>query len=358
MSRRELDQKVLAWIHEGVDAPRDDARFEALALELFAHQYAHNLPYRRLCRAFGISPERVTRWMEIPPVPTGAFKEARLATFPEEREIRTFRTSGSTGERRGELHLDTLELYEASLVATFRAYICPDVERIRFAVLAPSAADAPDSSLSYMFDVACRELGTPKSRFYVDREGWDPGRLVADLQTSAEPIALVGTAFAFVHLLDALEMRGLELELPDGTRSMETGGFKGRSRELTRDELHAGIVATLGVPASRIVNQYGMCELGSQFYEPTLREGGPTRSKRSPPWVRTRVVDLASMSDVEQGERGILIHYDLVNTGSVLAVQTSDEGCVTEDGFEVLGRLEAVEARGCSIAADTLMGST
>ncbi len=357
MSRRELDRKVLAWLSKGVDAPRDDARFEALALELFGYQYTHNAPYQRLCRAFGVRPEQVARWQDIPPGPTGAFNEARLAAYPRAQEVRIFRTSGSTTTARGQLHLDTLELYQASLLATFGAHICPDHKRIRFAVLAPSAADAPDSSLSYMFDVACREFGTRQSACYVGREVWEPERLIADLHALGEPIALVGTAFAFVHLLDALEARGLELELPKGTRVMETGGFKGRSREVTREELHGGIEAALGVPASRIVNQYGMCELGSQFYEATLCTGVPTRSKRVPPWVRTRVVDPASMKDVARGEQGLLVHYDLVNTGSVLAVQSSDLGRLTEDGLEILGRLEAAEARGCSIAADALLAS-
>lgn len=355
MSRRDLDRKVLVWLGEGVDAPRDDARFETLALELFAHQYAHNPAYQRLCRAFRVRPEDVARWQDIPPVPTGAFKEARLAAFPEAQEVRIFRTSGSTTAARGQLHLDTLELYQASLLATFAAYICPDRKRIRFAVLAPSAANAPDSSLSYMFEVACRELGSARSACYVEPQGWEPERLIADLRELDEPIALVGTAFAFVHLIDALEARGLRLRLPDGTRVMETGGFKGRSREVTRGELHGAIAAVLGVSASRIVNQYGLCELGSQFYEPTLRTGVPTRSKRIPPWVRTRVVDPASMQDVAPGERGLLVHYDLVNTGSVLAVQTSDLGRVTQAGLEILGRLEAAEARGCSIAADALL---
>jgi hypothetical protein len=233
----------------GVNAVRSEARFEALALEIFHHQYERNAPYRRLCETFGVQAERVGRWQDIPAVPTGAYKEARLATFPEEEEIRTFRTSGSTTQRPGELHLDTLELYEASLRATFGAYVCAGVRRIRFAVLAPSAAEAPDSSLSHMFSVACREFGTPESRFYAMLEAGD---VLADLKEIKEPVAVVGTSFAFVHLLDAFEARDLALELPGGSRVMETGGFKGRSREVTREKLHASISAALGVVCSAV----------------------------------------------------------------------------------------------------------
>ncbi len=358
MTRVELEREVLDWIAEGVDAPADDERFERLALALFRLQYAQGAAYRRLCSAFGVEPEHVHGWAQIPMVPAGAFKEARLAVFPPEATVRTFRTSGSTADARGALHLDTLALYDASLLATFGAFLCPDVERIRVLVLAPSAAEAPDSSLSYMFERAMQELGTADSRFCVHADGWDVDALVAELSASSAPVLLAGTAFAFVHLLDALEARRLTLRLPAGTRVMETGGFKGRSRELTRDELHGSIAKRLGVPRARIVNQYGMCELGSQFYEASLRTGVASDRKVVPPWVRTRVIDPATLRDAVPGAAVVLVHCDLANTGSVLAVMTSDLGIAVDGGFRVLGRLRGAEARGCSLAADALLEAT
>ncbi len=359
MTRAELERAVLAWIAEGVDAPRDDARFESLALALFRLQYAGGAAYRRLCAAFGVAPEQVRSWRQIPMVPAGAFKEARLAIFPPEATLRTFRTSGSSTELRGELALDTLALYDASLVATFGAFLCPDLRaaaaRIRFLVLAPSAGEAPDSSLSYMFERAMREFGSADSGWRMNADGWAVDALIAELAALEAPVLLAGTSFAFVHLLDALEVRRTALRLPAGTRVMETGGFKGRSRELTREELHGGIATRLGVPRARIVNQYGMCELGSQFYEASLRTGMASDRKLVPPWVRTRVLDPATLSDVAPGEPGVLVHYDLANTGSVLAVMTSDLGVSDDGGFRVLGRLHGAEARGCSLAADALL---
>ncbi len=357
MKRANIEESVLAWIAEGVDAPADEKRFGELALALFRHQYEHGEAYQRLCAAENRNPSNVEHWMEIPPVPTGAFKRARLATFPVEREVRTFRSSGSSSAERGELHLDTLELYDASLLATFGAYICCASEPLRFLVLAPSSRDAPESSLSYMFDRAGHEFGRGAPSFYIDAGGWDAEQTIADLEQLAEPAAVVGAAFSFVHLLDELASRQIRLALPEGSRVLETGGFKGRSRELPRAELHASIEAGLGVPVSRIVNQYGMCELASQFYEATLRTGEPTHAKSVPPWVRTRVLDPATFADVAPGEMGVLVHYDLANTGSVLAVQTSDVGRRLDSGFEMLGRLAGAEERGCSIAADALLGS-
>ncbi len=345
-------------IREGVDARRDDVRFGKLALALFQHQYAHNAPYRRLCDAAGAHPEAVTDWKQIPPAPTGAFKEARLACFPPEDEVRTFRTSGTTTRSRGELHLDTLALYEASLVETFSAFICPEGPGLRFAVLAPSPREAPDSSLSYMFGHAVRALGEGESRYFLSADAtraWSPEALVAELRSLRRPVAVCGTAFAFVHLIDHMTQRGQRLSLAPGSRIMETGGFKGRSREVPRDVLHAELSRRLGVPPWRIVNQYGMCELGSQFYEPSLREGRETSWKVVPPWVRSRALDPATLSDVPDGEIGVLAHYDLANTGSVLAVLTADRGRVRGGRLQVLGRFEGAEARGCSIAADALL---
>ncbi|HTO07866.1 MAG TPA: long-chain fatty acid--CoA ligase [Myxococcota bacterium] len=357
MTRAELEREVLAWIAEGVDAPADEARFERLALALFRLQVERGAAYRRWCAAFGRDPASVRHWRDIPALPTGAFKEARVAIFPPADTVLTFRTSGSTTELRGALELDSLALYDASLETTFRAFICPDAARLRFVVLAPSAADAPDSSLSYMFSRAVERMGSPESRFLVDAKGWDPDAALAELAAAREPLALCGTAFAFVHLIDRLAERGESLRLPAGTRVMETGGFKGRSRELTREELHGAIERALGVPRARIVNQYGMCELASQFYEPTLRTGTYTDVKRVPPWVRTRVVDPATQKDVAPGAEGVLAHFDLANTGSALAVLTSDLGELVPGGFRVFGRLRGAEARGCSLAADALLGA-
>jgi hypothetical protein len=357
LTREELDGRVLAMIASGAQAPPDDARFEALALELFRFQHAANAPYRRICAALGVEPEAVRRWRDIPAVPTGAFKEARLACFPPERTIRVFRSSGSTTERRSELHLDTLALYEASVRATFGAWLVPEGRRLRFLVLAPSEDDAPDSSLSSMFAIAMRAFGTAESRFLVRGDGWDPGAAIDALRGAGAPALVAGTAFAFVHLLDAMDERRARIVLPAGTRVMETGGFKGRSRELSRDELHAALARAFGIPRTSVVNQYGMSELGSQFYEATLVEGGGSATKRVPPWVRTRAVDPETLDDVAPGQVGALVHYDLANTGSVLAVMTSDAGRLVAGGFEVLGRLAGAEARGCSIAADALLGT-
>jgi hypothetical protein len=360
-ARAALDAAVLAWLREP-EWKRDDARFEALALALFAFQFEHCGPYRRFCEGRGRTPGSVARADEIPPVPTGAFKELVLTSFPPQRAVRVFRTSGTSAQARGALHLDTLALYEASLLPAFRRHLLPDLApgaRARLIVLAPSADEAPDSSLSHMFGVALRELGDAESACFV-RGGAlayeDVAAALASACAARMPVALCGAAFAFVHLLDALAARGRTLALPQGSRALETGGFKGRARERSRAELYGEIEARLGIPPACIVNQYGMTELGSQFYDSVLREPTAPRRKLAPPWTRVRVVDPMSGAPVPDGSAGTLVIHDLANTGSVCRVQTADLGTAQADGFEVLGREPGAEERGCSIAVDELLG--
>jgi len=339
----------------------DDARFGELALALFAHQFTWCEPYRRFCEGRGRTPDRVESWREIPAVPTGAFKEVALRSFAPERQVHTFRTSGTTTAARGELHLDTLGLYEASLLPAFWRHVLPDVTapdpEATILALAASPAEARDSSLSHMFGVAIRELGTEGSGFFVESDVLDTERLLGALEKPRDdaPLALCGTAFAFVHLLESLERRQLRLALPASARLMETGGFKGRSRALSRPELYHRLEERLGVPVERIVNQYGMTELGSQFYDSVLREPDAPRRKLGPPWARVRIVDTETGGDAAPDATGTIVAYDLANTGSVLAIQTADVGRRVHDGFEVIGREPGAEERGCSIAADEIL---
>jgi hypothetical protein len=370
--RRELETELLAWMHEP-EWRHDDARFDSLALRLFAFQFRANAAYGRFCEARGHTPETVRDWRRIPAVPTGAFKELELRCFAPEHTVRIFRTSGTSGEKRGALHLDTLALYEASLAPTLRHLLFGDVPGTgtTIRVLAPSPEELPDSSLSHMFGCLLADLGDEHSGFDVRDGSLRTDTLARALDLAcrdARPVALCGTAFAFVHLLDDFAGHGLRFALPAGSRIMETGGFKGKSRELSRDTLHGALHETLGIPTTRIVNQYGMTELGSQFYDSVLVDPDGPRRKLGPPWVRVRLVDPETGDDVADDRAGQVLIHDLANTGSVAAVQTADLGrwlgpapCAGEAfgrGFEVLGREPGAEARGCSIAADLMLGGS
>jgi len=359
--REQAERGLLEWMSEPLWG-EDDERFEEIARALFEHQFAACAPYRRFCEGRGVTPDALGCWREIPPVPTGSFKEVALRSFPAERTVHTFRTSGTSTRVRGELHLDTLALYEASLLPSFCRFLLPDLSERRpeatILVLAPSPGEARDSSLSYMFGVAIRELGDPGSGFFMEREALQLAglRCAIDAAPPEHPLLLCGTSFAFVHWLDALEAAGERLSLPPRTRIMETGGFKGRSRALPRAELYGALEDRLGVEMDRIVNQYGMTELASQFHDSVLREPGGPRRKLGPPWARVLLIDPESGEETVGDEPGVVVVTDLANTGSVIAIQTADLGQRIGDGFEVLGREPGAEARGCSIAADELLG--
>ncbi len=363
MNRPALENELLAWMASGEWAP-DPERFERIALELFCFQFEHCDPYARLCRSLHLTPDQISCADEIPAVPTGAFKEFDLRCFEAEETVRTFRTSGTSTDRPGELHLDHLELYEASLLASLRHALL--VERTGqptlIRILAPSPLEVPDSSLSYMFGALIEAEGGPASGFDLHDGELDLTALrtaTADAQRSGEACLIAGTAFAFVHFLDAV---GDETwALPSGSRVMETGGFKGRSREVPRDILHRSLGAQFGIPETSIIHQYGMTELGSQFYDSTLVDPAGPRRKLAPPWTRVRVVDPVSERDLPPGEIGLILIQDLANTGSIAAIQTADLGRITLDGngspsgFDIVGRDAGAETRGCSIATDVML---
>jgi acyl-CoA synthetase (AMP-forming)/AMP-acid ligase II len=381
--RAALDDAILKWMREpstvagpATHAASDDERFEALALALFAHQYEHCEPYARFCRAGGATPSSVRRWQDVPAVPSGSFKELPLRSFAARDTCKVFRTSGTAGARRGELHLDTLELYEASLLPPIRELFFADLAvgtekplaaggKIALRVLAPAPEEAPDSSLSHMFGCMVAAFGSSSSGFDLRAGKLDVDSFHGALESCCErgeAVAVCGTAFAFVHWLDALAGRG-GFALPSGSRVLETGGFKGRSREVPREELRAQIASALGIPESSVVNQYGMTELGSQFYDSVLVDPGGPRRKLGPPWVRVRLVDPETGRDAKAGEPGLITVHDLANTGSIAAVQTADLGRRIEApgsalgaGFDVLGRSAGAEERGCSIAVDAMLG--
>ena len=136
---------------------------------------------------------------------------------------------------------------------------------------------------------------------------------------------------------------------------MDAGGYKGRSRELTRSELDEAIAERLGIPAERALNLLGMTELASQFYDGVLAQPGAPRRKQNAPWTRTLVVAPDTLAPVPAGERGLLVHVDLANLERPAFVRTDDVGVADEDGFQIVGRASGAESRGCSLSVEELL---
>lgn len=323
--------------------------FDDLARRIFARQYARCAPYRRFCDARGAAPERVSDWREIPHLPVTAFKHARIYSGEGEPGAR-FRTSGTTAgaEVRGQHYFQDLEIYAACALPVFREFVLPDRDRIPMLMLAQPPEERPDSSLSWYLARQMEAFGGPGGGWFVGPAGLKLAELERALKAQTGPVALLGTAFAFVHLVDS----GLRVDLAPGSRVMETGGFKGKSREVERGELYALIRSTLGAGVV-CINQYGMTELSSNCYDQTLVSGSPR--KAGPPWVQIRILDPESLAELPQGRLGLIAAADLANLYSCAFLLTQDLGIMYADGFEVVGRAPGAEARGCSIAMDQFL---
>jgi hypothetical protein len=276
---------------------------------------------------------------------------------------------------------ESLQLYEASLQLSFYRHmlgggdgwrdaepLCPDYQ-MEFVILTPLPAEVPHSSLVHMFETVCRAFGSDKSLFSgrlgaagawsLDREATESA--IDSAIRAGRPIALLGTAFSFVQLLDHFAAANTRYRLAEGSRVLETGGYKGRSRSMPKAELHGLIGRHLGVPQTHIVCEYGMSELSSQAYDRTISqrevwsaECGVDQSQRVfhfPPWARVQVVSPETGQPVGEGEVGLVRVFDLANAWSVLAIETEDLGVRRGAGFELLGRAALAEPRGCSLMA-------
>lgn len=333
----ELLAEIAAFLARGADDPDG---FDRLAHRLFARQYERCAPYRAFCDGRDATPEKVAVWRDIPAAPAAAFKRFALCCAREDACVRIFHSSGTTGNETSRHFLDApaLDLYRVSLRAGFRRFVLSDGAALPVLALMPPPQIAPHSSLSFMLGELITDYG---GRFFF-ADGWQR-ELANVLRRLTHPVVVFGTAFAWVHFFDATNET---FALPPGSRVVETGGFKGRSREVARDDLYAAFTSRLGVPPTHCLAEYGMSEMASQFYDAN------TGIKVGPPWARTRVLDPVTGTDAAPDLPGLLVHVDLANTNSVLAIQTEDWGQADGDGFVLLGRAPGAILRGCSLTAE------
>ena len=378
MPRRalELADRIGAWVDAGAepvralacqggDAARDD-RFEALALEVFALQFEYVEPYRRLCLARGATPDTIERWQDVPAVPVLAFKSLDLAIGPA---AEVFRSSGTTGATRSVHRQPFPDLYRRVIDASFPAFCLAGLEPEGLAepamlALVPSREQARDSSLGFMVDHILfgdglrRGVAHRSDRIHgLGESGVDfekAGAWLDRRRGEGRPALVLATSFALVQWCEALAAEGgAGGGLPAGSVVFDTGGFKGRTRELSRLELEDLVARHLGVPPERMVREYGMTELTSQLYTRRLH-GGDGEHFVAPPWLRYRVVDPTTLEEVPRGERGVVALFDLGNVGSAAHLLTQDAGRDTDLGLRLEGRATGAELRGCSLTLEEL----
>lgn len=357
-----LETQILTAVHSGIAG--DDA-FNALAMRVFEHQFQHNTPYSNYCRALGRSPDNIGHWHDIPAVPTDAFKldDTPVLSFPREKLRHTFATSGTTSETKGLHHFPSLALYEQSIISAWKQRDLPHPTNAIFLTATPG--HAPMSSLSCMMGVLAQTFSRECTWAIKPDSTIDLCALhqaTARQNARNEPVALLGTALAFLHLFEQLDN---PLSLPQGSWAMETGGYKGTRRSMAKPDLYRLFQEKLGLAPDAIVNEYSMTELSSQFY--TRGIGQP---HIGPNWTRTRVIDPLTQTAARPGAPGHLVIYDLANLHSVMAIQTQDiavagttEAAVVAkvaeetNSFTLLGRDPSALPRGCSRAADDTLRS-
>lgn len=364
---KSLATDIESFIKAGPEQVGVDEKYNELSLRLFEYQYNANEPYQKYCIKKGIKPGTVDSWEEVPVVTTSAFKEVTFRTFPEEETVMLFTSSGTGNpEKRSKVYMNEmgLKLFDLSTQIAIGAglYNSPD-EKLHALLLGPDPELTPEAAIvvrGLIQVVQGHYIGKPE--FFVKPTGFDFPGLVSRLkqaEDSGEPVVLAGATFGYVHFFDYCQSQGISFKLPEGSRSFDGGGNKGKSREITRDEYCQLGEKILGVPPYLMVNCYGMVEVPLPFMENVFynhRKGiKESRYKMVPHWGKVQVVDPDTLKPLPEGERGLLLEHCLANIVTTQAIQTEDVGYAIGSGFEITGRAKGSESRGCSIAIDELL---
>lgn len=312
-------------------------RFEELAGELFLLHYRLNAAYRRICEGRGVKPSACATLDQIPHVPVSLFKYLRfyLEDLPAPRFV--FETSGTTHGFPGRHYLADLSLYRLSVQRSFNLLVGPPPEG-GFIFLGPLPEEAPRSSLSWMYAFLA-EQSRKRDVFYARRGGaWD-WQGVAAFAARRRPLLMFGPVSAFALAVEAFKQNGQALVLPQSSRLMLTGGWKGRGRRFSEAKLRRDLRRVFGIGAKQVLHEYGMTELAS----PAYRSG--RAPYRTPWWCQHGFVGRAKAS----GPRP-LTFCDLANVASMPFLMTEDLGLPRGEGFIFSHRLARAQLRGCSLA--------
>jgi phenylacetate-coenzyme A ligase PaaK-like adenylate-forming protein len=313
---------------------QSDANFNEVALEIFRYQYKNNAVYKEFVSALKIDSEKINHYHDIPFLPIEFFKTKKVISG-DANNLKFFSSSGTTGMSTSKHYYQSIELYEQSFRKAFQQFY-GDVSDYVILALLPSYLERQGSSLIYMVDSLINKSNNKKSGFYLDDlDGL--ADVLKKLDAAGEKILLMGVTFA---LLDLIEKHQFKLK---NTIVMETGGMKGRRRELVREELHALLKQGFGVDS--IHSEYGMTELFSQAYS----KGDGIFN--APSWMKTLIRDVNDPLTLIGNEKtGGINVIDLANIHSCSFIATQDLGKKFNDGsFEVLGRFDASDIRGCNL---------
>ena len=311
-----------------------DADFVQAALQTFGYQYQHNQVYQRFCTLLGRTPDKVRQLTDIPFLPIEIFK-SEAVYCGNERPTTVFTSSGTTGSQTSRHYVKDLAVYQQSFRQGFADFY-GNIEEYTVLALLPSYLERTGSSLITMVADLIERSGSADSGFYLNEYDLLAEKLTA-LDRSGRKVLLIGVSFA---LLDLVETHHFQLK---NTIVMETGGMKGRRKELIREELHAILCEGFGV--EHIHSEYGMTELLSQAYS---AGSGLYESVR---WLKVLIRDTNDALSYQRPlKTGGINLIDLANIHSCSFIATQDLGRLHPDGrFEVLGRFDNADIRGCNL---------
>lgn len=314
----------------------NDGSFGEIALKLFRFQASENHVYRDYLRYLGVDPGSVAGWRQIPFMPIAFFKSHQVKTGEWEEEA-VFSSSG-TGGQQSRHYVSSYRFYLDHAARCFRHFYGAP-EDWAFVALLPSYLEREGSSLVAMINDFISQSKYRQSGFFLHNHD-ELVATIRDLQSRGAKVMLWGVTYA---LLDLAEKYQLDLR---DCMVIETGGMKGRRREITRDELHHILMQRFRVPA--IHSEFGMTELLTQAY--STGNG----LFRTPPWMRVAARDPEDPFNWREGKgRGGLNVIDLANIHSCAFVETQDLVRIHENGnFEILGRLDNSDIRGCNLLVE------
>ncbi len=322
---------------ETIFSIQNNLDFEKAALRVFNHQYLNNHTYQRFCNLLGTTKTAVKCVNDIPYLPIQFFKQEKIVSTTSPIH-KIFTSSGTTGSLTSKHYVSDLKIYEKSFQKGFQNFY-GDIKDYVVLALLPSYLEREGSSLIYMVEKMIADSQHPESGFYL----YDHKKLVKTLEQlnhENKKILLLGVSFA---LLDLVE--NYNIQLNDTTIVMETGGMKGKRKEMIRQELHEILKDGFGV--SQIHSEYGMTELLSQAYS---KGDGVFHC---PPWMKILIRNPEdALSVLGPNKTGGVNIIDLANINSCSFIATQDLGKINETGaFEVLGRFDHSDIRGCNLMA-------
>jgi phenylacetate-coenzyme A ligase PaaK-like adenylate-forming protein len=311
--------------------------FDSLALEIFRFQFEHNPVYAAFAKGIGKTPDVVKRVDEIPFLPVELFKTHKIYSSDKEPEI-VFTSSGTTGQVTSKHYVADVSLYQNSFRQAFQKFYGEIADWTILALL-PSYLEREGSSLVMMADELIRESKNSDSGFYLHNYE-ELFSVLIKLNGEGKKVMLLGVTYA---LLDLAEKFPLPLK---NAEIMETGGMKGKRKEMVREEVHQILKNAFG--ANEIHSEYGMTELLSQAYS----KGNGIFN--CPPWMKIQVREMNDpFSYAENGKTGGVNIIDLANIYSCSFISTSDLGKLHADGsFEILGRFDDSDIRGCNLMVE------